>query len=219
MSTSAPVDPPQPSGLASALPHEARKEIPTKPVLDTSTPDDISKETKAAPVANKTPWTRWWIGLMSTSSRLANQKIDMTISRLIFIISIVSLVVAVLSYNYGAASYRIAKSAYQLQQLEFCKDHTDDPQVVASKHCQLLVAKPVDAIVMGRATALRPSRPGQAIADDRFSVTNGGMNHPAQSNEMIDTCRPANPFDLLPQCRPQLKSKGLSRIAQPPDQR
>ncbi|KAL8804265.1 MAG: hypothetical protein Q9200_005893 [Gallowayella weberi] len=216
MSTSAPVDPPQPSGLARVLQHEARKEIPTKLVLDTSIPENTSAEIEVPPVAGKATWTRWWISLMPTLSRTANQKIGMTISRLMFIISIVSLVVAVLSYNYGAASYRVARSAYKLQQLEFCKDHRDDPQVVASKHCQLLVAKPVDSVMGKRATTLRQSRPEQALADDASSVMMDGINDRAQHDEMIGTCYPENPFDLLPQCRPQLKSKGLSRIAQPP---
>lgn len=51
----------------------------------------------------------------------------MTISRLaFFIIGIVALIVAVLSYSYGAASFHVAERAYQLQQLEFCMAHNDD---------------------------------------------------------------------------------------------
>ena len=84
-------------------------------------------ERKAVPPATEPASVGRWKALVSGISRIANQKIDITIGRLTFIVSIVALVVALLSYGYGAASYRVAKNAYQLQQLEFCKDHSEDP--------------------------------------------------------------------------------------------
>ncbi|KAL8731671.1 MAG: hypothetical protein Q9166_003250 [cf. Caloplaca sp. 2 TL-2023] len=98
--------------------------IDASPSSAAAAPQD---EISDPPPTSKTPSPRWWVSFTVGVSRIANSKIDMTISRLTFIISIVALVVAVLSYGYGAASFHVAKSAYQLQQLEFCKSHSDDP--------------------------------------------------------------------------------------------
>lgn len=107
-------------------PHHALS-VPVQPTASDTPPLD----TPPAPNDNKTPpdppsagsWTRFGTKIVS----MGGQKIELTISKLTFIITIIALMVAVLSYSYGAASFRVAEKAFMLQQLEFCKDHGDDP--------------------------------------------------------------------------------------------
>lgn len=68
-----------------------------------------------------------WATFKSKVSATVGQKVDITVSRLAFIIGIVSVVAAVLSYHYGAASFRLAEQALELQQLDFCMTHDDEP--------------------------------------------------------------------------------------------
>lgn len=104
---------------------EAQAEV-TPPSLSNPLPVSNEAEALAASNPKASPFSRWPT-FVSKVSRTTNQKIDITIGRLTFIIGIVALTVAVLSYYYGAASYYVAERAYELQQLEFCKDHGDDP--------------------------------------------------------------------------------------------
>lgn len=97
--------------------------------------EDAQPEATTPPSASKSPSTRHWMTFFSRIFRLANRKIDITIGRFTFIISVIALIVAVLSYGYGAASYHVAKSAYKLQQLEFCKDHINDPVCRSNASC------------------------------------------------------------------------------------
>ncbi|KAL9034924.1 MAG: hypothetical protein Q9180_005137 [Flavoplaca navasiana] len=185
--------------------------MPTTPTVQDTTPKaaQATAEEISVPKANS-PSAGRWTTLTTSILNIANHKIDITIGRLTFIISIVAMIVAGLSYSYGAASYHVAQSAYRLQQLEFCKDHGDDPQVVASNHCQHLVEKPIDSIIEERAVALDGLE--QAIADVEIAGSVGDLE--AVPGEVFETCRNANPFDFSPQCPRRLTSKGLSRIVQ-----
>ncbi|KAL9027001.1 MAG: hypothetical protein Q9196_004419 [Gyalolechia fulgens] len=187
---------------------------PAPTILPPSQDDEAKPDPKAPPSSRAAT-------LVSRMSQVANRKIDMTISRLTFLVSAVALVVGILSYAYGAASLRIAEKAYELQQLEFCKDHVDDPvrlckksdnrdAIVASPHCQRLVTRPVDSVIEKRISVVRGA--GGPIME----------SHPGHVSTMEDDgvsglCRTSNPFDAEPQCPPRLRSKGLSRIAEMSD--
>ncbi|KAL8883718.1 MAG: hypothetical protein Q9215_008071 [Flavoplaca cf. flavocitrina] len=189
---------------------ESAPVTPTTPTVQDTTHEAAQTTAEETSVAKaKSPSVGRWMTLTTSISNTANHKIDITIGRLTFIISIVAMIVAVLSYSYGAASYHLAQSAYRLQQLEFCKEHGDDPQVVASNHCQHLIHKPIDTMIEERAVALDGLE--QAIADVDVSASVGGLEEVGQ---VFKTCRNANPFVFSSQCPRRLTSKGLSRIMQ-----
>lgn len=110
---------------------ESASENPVTPTIHCAShevpPKVQAPEGKAAVLAAKSKWIGLWMIFSTKLSNIVNCKIDITIGRLTFIISVVAVIVAVLSYGYGAASYHVAKSAYQLQQREFCMAHGDDP--------------------------------------------------------------------------------------------
>ncbi|KAL8878355.1 MAG: hypothetical protein Q9198_003814 [Flavoplaca austrocitrina] len=107
---------------------ESAPVTPTTPSVQDTTHEAAQTTAEETSVAKaKSPSVGRWMTLTTSISNTANHKIDITIGRLTFIISIIAMIVAVLSYSYGAASYHIAHSAYRLQQLEFCKEHGDDP--------------------------------------------------------------------------------------------
>lgn len=83
-------------------------------------------------------------------------------------------------------------------------------QVVASNHCQHLIAKPIDSVIEERAVALDELE--QAIAEGETPISFEHFEE--ERGEMFGTCRDTNPFDVLPQCPRRLTSKGLSRITQ-----
>lgn len=104
---------------------------PTEPIVRETT-NEVPQIVQATAEETLVPTTKSpsvgpWRTFVTDILNIANHKIDITIARLTFIISVVAVIVAVLSYGYGAASFHVAQNAYRLQQLEFCKEHGDDP--------------------------------------------------------------------------------------------
>ncbi|KAL8717313.1 MAG: hypothetical protein Q9225_005430 [Loekoesia sp. 1 TL-2023] len=193
-------DPPQHKPMTD----DAAQAEPTPPSLANPLSVSTEAETLAASNSKASPFSRWPT-LASKVYQTANQKIDITIGRLTFIIGIVALTVAVLSYYYGAASYHVAERAYELQQLEFCKDHGDDPQIAASKHCQRWVSKSVDSVLEKKSSiSFGPA--------ERNTETEPADSSESKKEQMPGICRTSNPFDVELQCVPQLRSKGISRV-------
>ncbi|KAL8700843.1 MAG: hypothetical protein Q9201_005236 [Fulgogasparrea decipioides] len=124
------VNAPQAINNAGTFKHESKPGISAETVVTPSPPPSfltVQHEDQIPTPASEMPSIGRWATFTSKSSIFLNRKVDITIGRLSFIIGVVALIVAVLSYSYGAASFRVAERAYQLQQLEFCKDHGDDP--------------------------------------------------------------------------------------------
>lgn len=82
--------------------------------------------------------------------------------------------------------------------------------MVASNHCQHMIAKPIDSVIEERPVALDELE--QAIAEREIPVSFEDFEE--GRGEIFGTCRDTNPFDVSPQCPRGLTSKGLSRITQ-----